>query len=153
MPWVRSADGYWHFRAAYWHHVQESAVQQDFQEQLDALLQFFFTFSHEAAPLCHWFYSSVVTSSFQVFQFFPLLSWSCFILHFFIALCALMALIPFCLHFFDMFLGMSTSPVFICPINVTYLLTMPLLFIICFILALHNLLLFSFLLYSTLVTT
>jgi len=70
----------------------------------------------------------------KFFNFSPFLSWPCFIFCFSIAHCALMALIPFLLHFLCMFPGNFISPVFdlfICLISLTSFLTMPLFFIIC----------------------
>ena len=64
--------------------------------------------------------------------FFTFLSWPCFIIHFSIVLCAWMAPIPFLLHFFCTFPGSFASQVsdlFICLINVTSFLTLPLFFI------------------------
>ena len=77
---------------------------------------------------CHSFFPS-----FPVF-FFALLSSPCFIFHFSIALCAFMAPIHFLLHFFCTFPGSFASPMsdlFICLINVTSFLTLPLFFIMC----------------------
>ena len=75
---------------------------------------------------CHSFFPS-----FPVF--FTLLSWPCFIFHFSIALCALMAPIPFLLHFFCTFPGSFVSPVsdLFIFLNVTSFLTLPLFFIMC----------------------